>query len=235
MEDRIAEATQNVEDAKETIATAITNMNQSANSSLTFSQLADKIEDISNDADAAVSNVLSTKTFYQGGTKKTGTMPNNGVLTLTPGTSQVTIPTGYAAPGSKVVGEANLLAANIVKDFAIFGVTGSAFRMKQGNFVSSPSSTLTVSDLGFQPQYVLIRHAKYTHPNLYYAYYFRFDEFINLVQHNIRRYIAPVGYPDETYYNSPTMLSTGIVITSNGFYVNELAWPNESGTWFAWK
>lgn len=79
----ITELFTNVSDGKNSIAAAITDMNQSASETETFSQLAAKIKSISNDANASEGQVLSGRTFYQGGQKRTGTMPNysNGKIT----------------------------------------------------------------------------------------------------------------------------------------------------------
>lgn len=80
---------------KNTIASAITSMGQTASGSETYAQLAAHIQDISNDANAAVGDVLSGKTFYQGGAKRTGTMPNRGAYNITPGPNDIPIPAGY--------------------------------------------------------------------------------------------------------------------------------------------
>lgn len=67
-----------VSNGKNTIASAITDMGQAASGSDTFAQLAAKIRDISDDANAGVEDVLNGKTFYQGGVKRTGTLnPSN--------------------------------------------------------------------------------------------------------------------------------------------------------------
>ena len=85
-----------VSDGKALIASAITDMNQTTSSDATFQTMADNIRNISDDANAATSQVLSGYTFYQGGSKKTGTMTNRGAIstTISPGGSY-TIPQGY--------------------------------------------------------------------------------------------------------------------------------------------
>jgi hypothetical protein len=116
---------------KAAVASAITGKGQSASGSDSYATLASKISAISNDADAGVTDVLSGKTFYQGG-KKTGTMPNNGALgTVTPGTSNQSIPDGYTSGGT-VAGDSNLVAGNISSGVPIFGVTGNAPVMVTG-------------------------------------------------------------------------------------------------------
>jgi hypothetical protein len=86
---------QDIETKKGLIVDAINDMNQPATIADTHAQLANKIRDISKDADAAVANVLSGKTFYQGGEKKTGTMVNHGSLSYDPDIVQKTKSAGY--------------------------------------------------------------------------------------------------------------------------------------------
>jgi hypothetical protein len=195
-----------IETKKGLIVDAISDMNQPALVTDTHAELANKIRSISSDANAATGDVEKGKTFYSGGTKKTGTlelmgtaatgdvlsgrtfynndlkaqrtgaMPNKGAVTITPGQTEQKIPAGYhngsgkvpavvfdaskvltgttiagktgtmpnrgkaiITPGTTnkpivqgyhdgtgyVVGDADLVAANIKKGVNIFGVTGS--------------------------------------------------------------------------------------------------------------
>lgn len=117
-----------VSNGKNSIASAITDMGQSANGSDTFQTLANKIKDISKDANAETSHVLSGKTFYQGGSKKTGTMPNRGAYskTITTQGGQITIPSGYHNGSGIVKAQfANLTPENIRKGVNIGGVVGT--------------------------------------------------------------------------------------------------------------
>lgn len=110
---------------KSKIATAITSMGQSAASTDTYDTLSSKIRAISTDATAGTGDVLSGKTFYQGGSKKTGTMANNGAGgTVTPGTSNIVKPAGYYSSAITVLGDTNLVSDNIVAGKTIFGVMG---------------------------------------------------------------------------------------------------------------
>ena len=57
---------------------------------------------------------MSGKTFSNAsGAGITGSMPNNGAVTLTPGTTDQAIPAGYHNGSGKVVGDADLTAGNI--------------------------------------------------------------------------------------------------------------------------
>lgn len=142
---------------KTVIAAAITGMGQAASGSDTFTQLAAKVGDISKDANATVGEVLSGKTFYQGGTKKTGTMPNRGAPTWTPGTGNQGLSAGYYEGGT-VLGDPDLIASNIRNGVDIFGVVGSLIEGRPyatGSLTST--TTVTVSGLSFRPQFILVR------------------------------------------------------------------------------
>lgn len=95
VQDGMNELFTNVSNGKTSIASAITDMGQSATGSDTFIQLSNRIKDISKDANAAVSDVLSNKTFYQGGAKRTGTLSNRGNVIYTPNDSIQTGEAGY--------------------------------------------------------------------------------------------------------------------------------------------
>lgn len=128
-------------DGKSEIATAITGMGQTASGSDTFSVLAGKVSDISNDADSLVGDVLSGKTFYQGGSKQTGTMANIGQQIITPSTTNKTISTGYHDGTGYVQGDADLISANIKSGKTIFGVAGNS------NVVDTSAGTASASQI----------------------------------------------------------------------------------------
>ena len=54
----------------------------------------------------------------------TGTMPNRGAVIITPGTADQVIPAGYHNGAGKVVGDPDLVSANIKAGANIFGVAG---------------------------------------------------------------------------------------------------------------
>ncbi|MEB2286330.1 MAG: hypothetical protein B6D46_08245 [Polyangiaceae bacterium UTPRO1] len=75
---------------------------------------------------AVASDVVSGKTFSSAaGLGVTGTMPDNGALTITPTTSPQAIPAGYHNGLGVVAGDADLVAANIKSGIDLFGVTGT--------------------------------------------------------------------------------------------------------------
>ena len=76
--------------------------------------------------DATAADVLSGKTFSNAGSASvSGSMVNQGAKTITPATSDQTIPEGYHNGSGIVSGDSDLVADNIKKDVEIFGVTGT--------------------------------------------------------------------------------------------------------------
>lgn len=94
----------------------------------------------SQDATVTVAEMLTGKTAYARGTKLTGTMPNNGAVSLTISdvTDEVAIAQGYHDGSGKVkileTEAAKLIASNIKQGITILGVTGTL----------EPSSSVTV-------------------------------------------------------------------------------------------
>lgn len=98
------------------------------------------------DATAAVAEVLATKTFYKAGTKMTGTMPNRGKQesTITTKAQSVTISQGYH-DGSGTVSisateQAKIIAGNIKQGVQILGVTGT---VEPSSSVTAQTKTVT--------------------------------------------------------------------------------------------
>lgn len=77
---------------------------------------------------ATAAQVLDKQTFYSSDpkTKQTGTMPNRGAVTITPKATDQVISSGYHNGNGKVVGDANLIAANIPEGKTMFGILGTA-------------------------------------------------------------------------------------------------------------
>lgn len=101
----------------------------------------------SQDATVQVAEILTGKTAYARGTKLTGTMPNNGAVTLTLSDidDEIQIAQGYHdGSGKAKIADAEklkLIASNIKQGITILGVTGTL----------EPSSQVTVQAKSFTP------------------------------------------------------------------------------------
>lgn len=100
------------------------------------------------DATIKVAEMLDSKTAYARGAKLTGTMPNNGAVSLTINTvnGDVTVPQGYHDGSGKVgilsTEKAKLIAGNIKAGITILGVEGTL----------EPSSSVTVQSKTVTPK-----------------------------------------------------------------------------------
>jgi hypothetical protein len=133
-----------IETKKALIVEAIQDMNQTALITDTHAQLANKIRDISKDADAAVANVLSGKTFYSGGAKKTGAMVNHGDLSYMPDTAQKTKSAGYI--NSLVIHPLQIEVGDNVlwQDLSMRETNSQTFVSLHGSFVVNYDGVLRV-------------------------------------------------------------------------------------------
>ena len=111
---------------------------------------------ISPAGNAVASNVLSGKTFINStGKTVTGTMTNRGgAQTITPGTSDKTLNSGYYSGDITVKGDSNLKAGNIKSGVSIFGVSGTLSS-------SLSSTTISTSQVSYKTGYVLVTHNLY--------------------------------------------------------------------------
>ena len=116
----------------------------------------------SNDATAAVAEILKGKTAYARGTKLVGTMPNNGAVTgkIITKDGSYTIPQGYHDGSGKVgidaTEQAKILAQNIREGVTILGVKGS---MSGSEGVKAQAKTVIPSSV----QQTILPDAGYTH------------------------------------------------------------------------
>lgn len=114
----------------------------------------------SKDATVGVAEILKGKTAYAAGKKLTGTMPNNGAVTLTIDTIDgvVKIPQGYH-DGSGTVSilsaeQAKLIAENIKQGISILGITGtlepsSAIKVTTKTVTPKPTKQTVTAGEGF--------------------------------------------------------------------------------------
>ena len=110
------------------------------------------------DATAAVAEILEGKTAYARGTKLTGTMPNKGAVSGTIATKEAyTIPMGFH-DGSGTVSldateSAKLIAGNIKKGISILGVEGTyggeAAKVQTKSVTPTMTTQTVLPDEGF--------------------------------------------------------------------------------------
>lgn len=77
------------------------------------------------DATATANQILAPYTAYVASGKVTGTIQSQGAQTITPGTSNQTIPSGkYLTGAQTILGDADLVPENIKSGVNIFNVSG---------------------------------------------------------------------------------------------------------------
>lgn len=113
--------------------------------------------------DVTGNNVISGALRY--GYKATGADGNivdGGILsksaqTYTPGTSNQTIPSGVYLSGTQtILGDSNLIGANIANGKSIFGVAGTASVMHSGVSNATSSNVLEFTSLLGEPSYFYV-------------------------------------------------------------------------------
>lgn len=136
---------------------------------------------------ATAGDVLAGKTFNSAnGIGLTGNMANQGAKVITPGTANQTISAGYHNGSGYVVGDPDLIPANILSTANIFGVQGAAQAGKKFAIGTTSSSSsemnflrgdnaiiaaypVTVTGLTFLPSTIIIigKPANYEYLTVY--------------------------------------------------------------------
>jgi len=127
------------------------------------------------DATAVAGQMLLGVTAYVNGLKVTGTVPSKGVATITPSTVNQTLAANQYLSGIQtILGDADLIPANILLNKVIFGVTGNVIagkRSASGTIVSSSTNAsfetiagistskkfVTVTGLSFLPKLIYVK------------------------------------------------------------------------------
>jgi hypothetical protein len=180
-----------------------------------------------------------------------GTMPNNGAVTITPGTTNQTIAAGYHNGSGVVNGDADLIASNIKSGVNIFGVVGtvdiaslggkryatgtavatsfnSAFTYINGTTVNQFS--ITVSGLTFKPSliYAFVNQSGVTAIAVY-------SEYANDVYPKAVK-VTNGGFNSSNFTSTVAQHIKGDVapasITSTGFTI-PVSQTNQTYTWIA--
>lgn len=114
----------------------------------------------SGDATVQVAEILTGKTAYARGTKLTGTMPNNGAVSLTISAvdDSISIPQGYHDGSGNVqildTEKAKLIAGNIKQGITILGVTGtlepsSSVKVHAKSVTPTTTAQTVLPDVGY--------------------------------------------------------------------------------------
>lgn len=108
----------------------------------------DTVGSYTDDATVDEDKILASYTAYAKGSKLTGKIPSLDAKTWMPGTTDQTIDAGsYLSGDQTIVGDANLVPANIVNGKSIFGVNGTAVLEKNASAHNVPTGK-TVAGAG---------------------------------------------------------------------------------------
>ncbi|MCB2354332.1 hypothetical protein [Clostridium estertheticum] len=152
VEGALSELFTSASSGKALIKTAITGkggtvVDANGDGTYTHQELADGVNSITKGQGNAVeSQVLGGATFSNAdGKTRTGTMPNNGTINITPTTSSQSISSGFTTGGT--VGAVSVPVAKVLNDTTIAGVTGTM--VNQGNKSYTPSANAQAITEGY--------------------------------------------------------------------------------------
>lgn len=197
------------------------------------------------DATATAAQILSSNTAYVNGSKITGTIPSKSAQTYTPGTGNQTIAASQYLSGIQtILGDANLIAANIINGKSIFGVAGTATIESLGGKMWASGSTylngtvlLQIAGLSFTPKFITTYSRFIPYGNNYYlGFNCLYTSGISHVNDlNLRNgsmlYTSGSGTPSG-YFDTNVFTS----VVEGGFEVDALKWAYSQDIpvyWFA--
>jgi hypothetical protein len=94
--------------------------------------------------DAVAGEILHNRTAWVDGVAVSGTMPDNGAVTIVPTTTNQVIAEGYHDGSGYVAGDGDLVAGNIVSGVVLFGVAGAATASAYGAPVPKTGQTTSL-------------------------------------------------------------------------------------------
>lgn len=152
---------------KNNVVAALNSIGVTASTSETWTQLITKMSAIIRaTGNATAAQVLSGATFSNASANGlTGTMANRGSGgTVTPGTANQTKAAGYYSSAITILGDADLVAANIRSGVDLFGVVGTLVEGKQVAIGSGTvvTNVLTVTGLPFAPRNIIVQRANFS-------------------------------------------------------------------------
>lgn len=162
------------------------------------------------DANLDPAYLLTGYSGYDDGQLKSGTMPNRGAPTWTPGTSNQGLAAGYYSGGT-VIGDPELITSNIRSGVNIFGVIGSLIEGKRsasGSINTGVDGFYDVTGLNFTPSIILAATAPAFSTKEVIMYYNGYNQtfvpvggsavnssFTNITSSGFRINNTPNGYP----------------------------------------
>jgi hypothetical protein len=96
------------------------------------------------EGNTTASHVLAGDTFSTDvDTGLTGTMPNKGAIAITPSTVNQTVPLGYHNGSGTILGDSDLISANIKSGINIFGVSGKSSVVDTSDVLATAAQILS--------------------------------------------------------------------------------------------
>jgi hypothetical protein len=145
----IADKLNYLADTKDEIKASIETMGVTVSDDTTFREYADKIADISKDADATTTDILQGKTAYVGGTKITGTTPQLALatptLSLASSTGVVTATVTQAQDGFIPAGTTTATYSLGTKTASNLPASGATVTAAAGYYPNSVSKSVTTT------------------------------------------------------------------------------------------
>lgn len=140
------------------------------------------------DANATAGAIITGYSGYVNGVKVSGSIPTKDAATYTPGIGNQTIPSGrYLSGNQTIMGDTNLIPANIISGKSIFGVNGTATiatlggkRIVTGSCSSTSGSfVVTGLNLPFTPRIIRVKQSYQDSVGYGYSYIYGCEMFVN--------------------------------------------------------
>ena len=131
-----------VKNIKDSFGNIVTNLKKDIPYNLCYNGTDFILQGKGGGGDADPSQVLNGKKYTNDSGPQVGTMANNGAVQITPGTTNKAIPKGYHDGNGYVVGDADLISANIKAGANILGVAGSSTVVDTANAFLDPQYLL---------------------------------------------------------------------------------------------
>ena len=209
---------------------------------------------------ATASDLLSGKTATTDAGEIVGTIPIKGAATITPGTTNQVIAAGqYLSGPQTILGDPNLIPANIISGKSIFGVAGSVQPGKKfatGTIAGSASSLsfltpgetsinmiyVTVSGLTFLPSVIMLVYTNETYNHFRTAIYSKYGFGLceGSAYYDTGKIIVTDksgGHSDPSPWPRVFKLAGNAYVNATGFRlpISSMVLMGNNVTWYAWE